>query len=367
MFCKRQPFLGRYNMKYGEFMASLRQMGMKHVFLLAGEEPYFINKVEKRLLTVLFPEAQEKEEGLQRVEDNISPGALMALLDEVPFFSEKNVFLVRDAAFLKEKKGSRNDSGEKSDSKKDKDVEGLISVLENMPESNYVIFELSVKADKRRKIYKAIEKIGAILEAEPVEPWKVSDWLREKLMEIDRRFDGGAMDCFLGAVAMMRPVPLEFLDSEIDKLALYSDKKIFTRRDLETMLSALPEVSGFAMIEAINNHNTKLALTLLERQINDGVYVPVLVALLAKNVRQLMLARSFMAQGIKGKQLAGPLGDGKPINPFIAEKIGRAAATFDEKKLKAIFLELSDEDYLFKIGKSGTERLEHIVIELCRR
>ncbi len=78
MFCKRQPFLGRYNMKYGEFMASLRQTGMKHVFLLAGEEPYFINKVEKRLLTVLFPEAQEKEEGLQRVEDNISPGALMA-------------------------------------------------------------------------------------------------------------------------------------------------------------------------------------------------------------------------------------------------------------------------------------------------
>ena len=354
-------------MKYGEFMATLRQTGMKHVVLLAGEEPYFINKAEKRLLEAFFPEGRGKEEGLQMMPEGITSGELFNELGEVPFFSEKNVFLVREAAFFKEKKGTRVDPASKAGIKKERETENLIAALENLPESDYVIFELYSKPDKRRRIYKTIEKVGAVLEADPVEPWKINDWLRTKLLEIDRRFDNGAMECFSGAVSMMRPVPLDFLDKEIDKLALYTDKKVFTRRDLERMLSAMPEVSGFAMIEAINIHDTAQAIRLLERLLADGVFVPLIVSLIAKNVRQLMLAKSFIERGVTGKKLAEPLGEGKPINPFIAEKIGRAAESFNKKKLREIFLELSDIDYLFKIGKTGAERLEHLVIELCRK
>ena len=70
-----------------------------------------------------------------------------------------------------------------------------------------------------------------------------------------------------------------------------------------------------------------------------------------------------MARGVHGKALGQPL----ELNPYVAEKLGRAAQTFDEDTLRAAFLELADADYLLKTGQAGPELLEHAVILLCGR
>ena len=354
-------------MKYGEFMAALRRDGMRQVFLLAGEEHYYIEKAEKRLLKLLFADKAEQEEGLQTFSSDVSLGELTGLLETVPFFSTKNVVLVRNAAiFGKQKEAASAEEGAKKKTAADKALDRFIELLGDLPETNYVIFELTAKPDKRRRLYKAVEKAGLVLDEAAVEPWSIGEWLREKLMELDRRFDAAAMEYFTGAVSLMRPVPLEFLDQELDKLALYTDKKVLSRRDLEKMLSALPEVSQFALIEAVSSKNLKQALTILERQLAEGAYLPVIIAMLFRQVRQLMLARYFMSRGITGKQLAGPLGGGKPINAFIAEKIGRAARGFSDNQLRTAVKELADADYSLKQGKAGPEVLEHLIIGLCR-
>ena len=53
------------------------------------------------------------------------------------------------------------------------------------------------------------------------------------------------------------------------------------------------------------------------------------------------------------------------LNPFIAEKIGRASTKFPEPLLKQAMLALIDADYLLKTGRGGVELLEHVVISLC--
>ena len=161
----------------------------------------------------------------------------------------------------------------------------------------------------------------------------------------------------------MQTISLEFLDKEFDKLALFTKERQITKDLLTKVFAGLPEVSVFAMLDAISERKAKKAMQLLRRQLNDGTYFTVILALLTRHVRQLWQAQTLQKQGIRGKALAKPL----ELNPFIAEKLGRAAMQFPEAVLKRNMLdELIDADYFLKTGQAGEEVLEHAVIDLCR-
>ena len=174
--------------------------------------------------------------------------------------------------------------------------------------------------------------------------------------------DRDAYAYFAGAVSMMQQISLSYLDKEFDKLALFSKAPRITKAELIAVFSGLPEVSVFALLDAISARDGKKALMLLHRQLADGTYFTVLLALLTRHVRQLWQAKVLMAKGVHGRALAKPL----ELNPFIAEKLGRAAAGFQEPVLKRAMLLLIDADYLLKTGQAGNELLEEAVITLCK-
>ena len=127
-------------MKYGEFMAALRK-GIPHVMLLAGEEPYYIGKAEAAVLRALLPDEAERAAAVQYVERDPSLGDLTELLATMPFLSDKTVTVLRGTELFREKKsaGENPAEGKTKGKAKDKAMEGLLSVLSDMPETNYVI------------------------------------------------------------------------------------------------------------------------------------------------------------------------------------------------------------------------------------
>ena len=344
-------------MKFGDFMASLQRGELKHVYLLAGEEHYYIEKAQERILSRLFANPQEQGEAMQKISGAVDFDDLVGLIETAPFFASKNVLLLQDTSLFKDK-----NEGEEKKAGKDKKLERLLATLADMPEFSYVIFVQNGKADKRRKIYKTIEKNGMVLEAEAIRAWNINDWLQGKLQTINKDMDRDAMAYFSGVVSTMQTISLEFLDREFDKLALFTQDRRITRDLLEKVFAGLPEVSVFALLDAISERKAKKALQLLRRQLNDGTYFTVILALLTRHVRQLWQAQVLQQQGIRGKALAKPL----ELNPFIAEKLGRAAMQFPAAVLKRNMLELIDADYFLKTGQAGDEVLEHIVIDLCR-
>jgi len=341
-------------------MARLQKAELRHVYLLAGEEHYYIEKAQERILSQLFANPQEQGNAVQKLSGTIDSDDLVGLIETAPFFSSKNVLLLQDSSLFKEKKGEEGDVAKKAG--KDKKLERLLALLADMPEYSYIIFIQTSKADKRRKIYKAVEKYGAVLEAEAIRAWNINDWLQGKLQAINKDMDREAMAYFSGVVSTMQTISLEFLDREFDKLALFSQERRITRALLEKVFAGLPEVSIFALLDAVSERKAKKALQLLRRQLNDGTYFTVILALLTRHVRQLWQAQVLQQQGIRGKALAKPL----ELNPFIAEKLGRAAMQFPAAVLKRNMLALIDADYLLKTGQAGEEVLEHAVIDLCR-
>ena len=347
-------------MKFGEFMAGLQKDGLKHVYLLAGEEHYYIDKALERILAKLFSSAQEQSSGLQKITGSVNLDDLAGLIETAPFFASKNVLLLQDSTLFKEKKGE--EQKETARAGKDKSLEALLALLADMPDYSYVIFVQNGKADKRRKIYKVVEKAGAVLEAEAIRAWNIDDWLQGKLQSLNKDMDSEARAYFSGVISTMQTISLEFLDREFDKLALFTEERRISRVLLEKVFAGLPEVSVFALLDAISERKAKKAMQLLRRQLSDGTYFTVILALLTRHVRQLWQAQVLQKQGVRGKALAKPL----ELNPFIAEKLGRAAMQFPEPVLKRNMLELIDADYLLKTGQAGDEVLEHVVIDLCR-
>ena len=352
-------------LKYGEFMTALRKGEPRHVYLLAGEEHYYIEKAEERILAGLFPGgASERQDALQSVSGDLDSDELIGLIESAPFFADKNVILLKGSGLFKEKKGSEADKGDKKAKNPAAKKEArLLATLADMPPYSYVIFESAEKADKRRKLYKTIDKAGAVLEAEPIRAWNINDWLQGKLQELNKDLDREAYAYFSGAVSMMQQISLGYLDQEFNKLALYTKERHITKKDLQQVFAGLPEVSAFSMLDAISAHDMRKALQLLRRQTGDGVFLPLILGLLVRHVRQLWQAKVLMQKGYRGKQLAAPL----ELNPFIAEKLGRASQSFSEAVLKQATLDLADADYYLKTGQAGAEVLENVVICLCRK
>ena len=326
-------------MKFKEFMSAL-DGEIKNIYLLSGEETFFIDKALEKILVRLNV---DKATELITFDCDAKPalGEIISAID-----SSKNVVLVKNANFFSAEKKS----------------ERLENILRDMQPTNYAIFTAKA-ADKRRKLYKIISQVGLILEAEPLRSWEVDAWLNEKLSSLGKIMRGDARRYFNELIGILPEISLWYLENELDKVSLNVTGKEITAADLRKNMLAPPEVSNFALTDAVDERRAKKSLYLLRMQAKNPTKIPLVMTLLVNHIRRLLRAKFFMAQGISGRRLGEPL----EMNPYIAQKVGDTAKTYSEKILEEVFIELAEADFKLKTGQAGVEILERILLKLCKR
>ncbi len=331
-------------MKFKEFMSAL-DGEIKNVYLLSGAETFFIDKAREKILARL---GVDKATELLMFDCDTKPalGEIISAIDSSPLFSSRNVVLVKNAPFF---------SAEKK-------FERLEGILRDMLPTNYVIFTAKA-ADKRRKLYKIISQVGAILEAEPLRPWEVDDWLNDKLKSLGKIMRGEARRHFNERLGILPEISLWYLENELDKIALNVTGEEITAADLRRNMLAPPEVSNFALTDAVDERKPEKAIYLLRQQARVPAKLPLVVTLLVNHVRRLLRAKHFMAQGVTGRRLGEPL----EMNPYIAQKLGETAKSYRPELLEAVFVELATADFKLKTGQADVEVLERLLIKLCKR
>ncbi len=330
-------------MNYKDFMQELNSE-IKNVYLLCGTENFYIDKAREKIFERL---AVDKSEIVTfDCAEKISTAEIISAIDSAPLFNPQNVVLVKNAPYF----GAEGKS------------DRLAEVLEYMQPTNFVIF-ISKSADKRKKLYKIISRVGAVLEAEPLRPWQLDDWLNDKLKSIGKVMTPDARKYFMERAGLLQEISLWYFENELDKVALAIKSREITVEHLERLLTELPEVSNFALVDAIDARKPKTAIKILRMQLRDRNKFPLVTTILVRHVRQLLRAKYFIAKGVKGRGLAEPL----ELNPFIAQKVAEKSASYSPKLLEKIFIELADADFKLKTGRAGIEILERIVIKLAAR
>ena len=343
-------------MSYIEMIEEIKKGQIKPIYLLYGEETYFIRELEQAVIkAVLAPD--ELDMNLIILERDPGVNELMALIDTVPFMGGKNVIIVRGTAFFR----SRKNSSEETESS-DGNEERLQQIFSTIPDYVHVVLSTTDKVDKRRKLFKVVEKHGAAVEVSQLKVKDVRGWLIGKLATLNKQMTSDAMEYFLGIVGMMSKVSLGFLHNELEKVALYTGERTkINQQDLVEIMAAIPEISVFSMIDAVSQKQVGKALAFIGEQLQVGEHPLKLITLLARQVRMMWQAKEMALMGYNSRDIAEKLG----LVPFIAEKMLKQSSNFKVEMLKDTMVSLAAADHGLKSGKANPLVLEEIIIKMC--
>lgn len=190
-----------------EILKDLKKNKIKPVYLLHGEEPYFIDQVGSYIEHKLLSEA---EKGFNQTVFYGKDTDIMSILNAAkryPMMAERQVVLVKEAQGLN---WGKEDTDKKS-------MNPLLSYLDNPLPSTLLVFCYKYgKFDKRKKVYKAIEKNGLIFESTALYDNKVPAWITKYISEKGYRISeqaAGMLTEYLGN-------DLSKIANELDKLLL---------------------------------------------------------------------------------------------------------------------------------------------------
>jgi DNA polymerase-3 subunit delta len=338
-------------MNYAAVLSQIKQGKLSPLYLLYGEEIHLVQEIEQAVINAsVAPEYRELNVTVFDRDPEL--GQLINAIETVPFLGEHNVIVIRDTRLFK---STGNDAADNEDSV------ALLRLFSNMPTYSRVIFITSQKVDKRRKPYKVLEQYGTAVELVSLKSRDVRIWLQERLAQMQKQLTPDAVEHLLSVVSLMPQISLSFLDSELEKLSLYTQAEpVITRRHLDAILSDTPEVSIFAAIEAASQKQTGKALALFTQQLATGEPPLRVVALLARQVRLLWRAKELTTGGKPSRDIAAQLN----VPLFVAEKLVRQSNGFTIAKLKQAMLSLAAFDRDFKIGRVGSAALEQLIIEM---
>ena len=193
-------------MTANEIIKDIKNRRLKPIYLLHGEEPYFIDLISD------FAEHQflsPAEKGFNQTVFYGKDTDMMTVLNAAkryPMMSEYQLILVKEAQDLK--------WGKEDDDKKG--IDPIVSYFENPLSSTVLIFCYKYgKFDKRKKTYKAIEKKGLIFESTSLYDNKIPGWIEDYA-------SGKGYKIEQQASAMMA----EYLGNDLSKVANELDKLI---------------------------------------------------------------------------------------------------------------------------------------------
>jgi len=155
-------------MTAAEILKDLKNRKFKPLYLLHGEEPYFIDLVSNYIEHHLLP---EHERGFNQTVVYGKDTDIMTVLNAAkryPMMADYQVVLVKEAQDMKWGKDDDNKTS----------IDPVLSYLENPLPSTILVFCYKYgKFDKRKKTYKAIEKNGLIFESATLYDNKVPAWV----------------------------------------------------------------------------------------------------------------------------------------------------------------------------------------------
>jgi DNA polymerase III delta subunit len=136
----------------------------------------------------------------------------------------------------------------------------------------------------------------------------------------------------------------ELANAELEKLALYRPAGPISRDDVAELVSEAVPGSTWALLDAVGARRQGEAATLVERLLNEGSPIPVLISQLHRRLRDLIVIRDHMAAGTRPADLVREL----KLQPYRAQKLTEQARKWQPEELDEALGALLDLDLLSK-------------------
>ncbi|GHT17057.1 DNA polymerase III subunit delta [Bacteroidia bacterium] len=241
---------------YEQIINDLKEKKYKPVYLLMGEESYYIDKISDFIEeNVLRPEERDFNLSVLYGSDT-NMSAVVNAAKKFPMMSDYQVVIVKEAQGIKDKNVKDKNDKEVLDKNGDpiKEWELLSYYLQNPLKSTILVFCYKYgKPDSRKKWVKDVEKQGVVFESHAIADYEIEKWVKAYIQSSKIEMDEKA-------VAML----CEFLGTDLNKIVNELDKLIITlpagsrkitAEHIEKNIGISKDYNVFELQDALIQHN----------------------------------------------------------------------------------------------------------------
>ena len=307
-----------------QIVSDIKNKKIKPIYLLMGEEPYYIDKIsefiEENVLT-------EEEKGFNQMVLYGRDVAVEDIVDNAkrfPMMAERQVIIIKEAQELS------------------KTIDDLAHYAENPQPSTVLVLCYKYKLmDKRKKVYKAIKEKGLVFESNKYYENQVVDWIRRILAGKNYKIEPKAslmLVEFLGT-------DLSKISNELNKLmVILPPESTIKPEDIERNIGISKDYNNFELKKAIAERNVLKVNKIINyfgQNTKTNPFV-LTISLLNSFFSQLLIYHSL--QDKSKNNVAKVLG----IRPFFVSDFTVAAKNYPMRKVSQIITYLREADVKFK-------------------
>ena len=327
------------------------QLPQTNLLVVYGEEDYYRQQIVTALPEALFQGVDSADRAITSFDKDTDFNELASIINTYPFFSGQSLVVLKDEKLLAAKA--------ESEARKQQ-LDKLADILSDIPDYCTVLVSAS-KLDKRTKLFKALKKQALLCECVSIKLNNLSQWLDGQAAAYGARWSFDAVGKIIEYLQPVDKIPLKLLQQEIAKLAVYAgERREWTAEDVESIFSALPEASSFAIINALGKRNLPEVFVLLAAEKKKGTNVLPLCALITFKLRQMLQYLELSSSGFDYKGIVAEL----KLNPYVAKNLQREVRGFTAQALTQALLELAQLNIDLRKGGRDYTRLEEILLQL---
>lgn len=323
--------MSKGKISFDQLMGDLRNKIYHPVYLLMGEEPYYIDHVTSFIMeNVLTEEEKAFNQTVFYGKDSDVPSVINAA-KRFPMISNHQVIIAKEAQELKS-------------------FDDFIHYIEKPLKSTLLVINYKYKSlDKRKKIYKSFEQNAVVFESEKLYDDKIPAWISSVLTGKNIKIEPKAavmLTEFLGN-------DLSKISNELDKLiiTLPANNKLITSSHVEMNIGISKDYNNFELQNALTKKNILKANRIInyfaENQKNNHI-TAVIVSLYYYFSKILV----YHTLEDKSRQKAAAA---LKVHPYFISEYEEAARNYPLKKVTEIISSLREYDLKAKgYGNANT-------------
>ncbi len=289
---------------------NIRQKKFEQIYLLHGEEPYFIDLITDEIVAHALEDHERDFNQTTFYGKDADPLAIVSEAKGYPMMSERRLVVIREAQNIRDWDAFESYFAQPS------------------PQTVLVINHKYKKADSRKKVFKTLAKNGLVFASEKVKDYQLVDWISNYVKTTG--FSISPKASFL--LADFLGNDLSKIVNELDKLSIVLQKgTMINDTHIEENIGISKDYNIFELTDAITSTDLTKAMKIVyyfEHNPKAADLVPVIGNLFNLFINMMKIhflpnkAKDVVAQNLK-------------LHPYYVSKLITASKSFPPKKIAA--------------------------------
>ena len=325
-----------------EIIKKIKSKEFSPVYLLHGEEPYFIDLICDALLNNALEEHEKDFNQTIMYGKDCDPSLLFAQVKQFPMMAERQIVVLKEAQDLKT-------------------WDWLDDYMKNIvPSTILVIAYKYKKIDGRKKFLKDIKKEGVVYQSDKIRDYELPAWISKYVRSVGFAITEKAVHLLANATGNN----LAKVTKEIEKLAIVLEKgTTISDVHIEENIGISKDYNVWELASAIEERQILKALEIVKyfEQNPKATAGVVVVSTLFETFKRLMFMH-FSTQ-MSDQEIASAL----RMNPYFVKKSKQSLKIFPVKKTAKNISILQEYDLKFKGVDRGSASDGELYKELIYR